>query len=104
VDHAYEHLCLASLLASHFGFSSSDTVGGGGIHRLVKVVIARQLALVRQPGEYRSVTTCHAKHAATRRASADELLALLLFLQNTFGSGRKAPGSGIKELRDPLPL
>lgn len=28
-DHAYEHLCLASVLASHFGFSSSDTVDGG---------------------------------------------------------------------------
>lgn len=38
-DHAYEHLCLASLLASHFGFLSSDTVGGDGTQSLSEAVI-----------------------------------------------------------------
>lgn len=109
-DHVYEHLCLASLLAIHFGFSSSDTVGGGGKHVPLKAVLARlpaPLAPARswdhQLGEHGSTTQCHTKCAATRTPT-NETLVLLWFLQNAFASRRKAPGSGIKELKDSLSL
>lgn len=67
-DHVYEHLCLASLLAVCFGFSSSDTVGGGGIHLPSGAVLARQPAPLpaarswdHQAGEHGSTTQCHPK-------------------------------------------